>query len=107
AEPLLARARPLLEPMTGKVVTLGARPEAAASFKLLGNLFLMFLQTGFSDMLSLAKALDVAPADAASLFSFFNPGTTLDARMKRMLEKRWREPSWELAMARKDVRLMI
>jgi 3-hydroxyisobutyrate dehydrogenase len=68
------RARPLLEPMTGKLQDLGERPDAAAAFKLLGNLFLMFLQTGFSDMLALARALGVSPDDAASLFGFFDPG---------------------------------
>jgi 3-hydroxyisobutyrate dehydrogenase len=104
---LVARARPLLEPMTGKVQDLGERPDAAAAFKLLGNLFLMFLQTGFSDMLALARALGVPPEDAASLFGFFNPGASLEARMKRMTAMKWSEPSWELAMARKDARLML
>ena len=42
--------------MTGKLTYLGPRPEAAAAFKLLGNLFLMFLTTGLADMLALAKA---------------------------------------------------
>jgi 3-hydroxyisobutyrate dehydrogenase len=96
-----------LEAMTGKLVYLGPRPEAAASFKLLGNLFLMFLTTGLADMLVLAKALDVAPADAASLFDFFNPGVTISTRMKRMVEARFSDPSWELSMARKDAGLML
>jgi 3-hydroxyisobutyrate dehydrogenase len=103
----LDRARPHLEPMTGKLVDLGERTEAAASFKLLGNLFLMFLQTGFADMLALGNALDVPPAEVTKLFSFFNPGATLEQRLKRLIEARWDEPSWELAMARKDARLMM
>ena len=74
-----------LEPMTGKLVDLGERPDAAAAFKLLGNLFLMFLTAGFADMLALAKALDVPPAEAATLFEFFNPGATLPARLERMV----------------------
>jgi 3-hydroxyisobutyrate dehydrogenase len=100
-------ARPALSAMTGKLVYFGERPDAAASFKLIGNLFLMFLQTGFADMLSLAKALDVPPAAAASLFDHFNPGATLPARLKRMIEARFDEPSWELGMARKDARIML
>jgi len=99
--------RPALSAMTGKLEYLGARPDAAAAFKLLGNLFLMFLTTGLADMLALAKAMDVSPADASKLFDMFNPGATIGARMKRMLDAKFSEPSWELSMARKDARLML
>jgi 3-hydroxyisobutyrate dehydrogenase len=99
--------RPVLEPMTGKLIYLDERPEAAASFKLLGNMLLMFLTAGFADMLALGKALDVAPSDVGTLLEHFNPGTTLPARLKRVIEARFDEPSWELAMARKDARLML
>lgn len=99
--------RPALAAMTGKVSYLGTRPEEAAAFKLLGNLFLMFLTTGLADMLGLAKATGVAPAEAAKLFDIFNPGATIGARMKRILDAKFSEPSWELSMARKDARLML
>jgi 3-hydroxyisobutyrate dehydrogenase len=98
--------RPALEKMTGKLVHAGARPEAAASMKLLGNMFLMFLTSGLADMLSLAKALGVSPDEAAELFKYFNPGATVGARMARMTGGNFSEPSWELVMARKDARLM-
>jgi len=98
---------PALAAMTGKLSNLGARPEAAAAFKLMGNLFLMFLTTGLADMLSLAKAMDVSPADASKLFDMFNPGATIGARMKRITDAKFSEPSWELFMARKDARIMI
>jgi 3-hydroxyisobutyrate dehydrogenase len=99
--------RPALELMTGKLVELGARPDAAAAFKLLGNLFLMFVTAGLADFLMLAKATGVAPEEAVKLFDAFNPGTTINARAKRMLDGNWSAPSWELAMARKDARLML
>ncbi len=99
--------RDALGAMTGKLLDLGERPEAAASFKLLGNLLLMFLNAGLADMLALAKALGVPPREAATLLEHFNPGTTLPARMQRMIAGRFDEPSWELAMARKDARLML
>jgi 3-hydroxyisobutyrate dehydrogenase len=99
--------RPLLAPMTGKVVDLGERPDAAAAFKLLGNLFLICMTTGLAEMLALAKALDVAPAQAAALFDQFNPGVTIPGRLKKMTEGAFEPPSWELAMARKDARLMV
>jgi 3-hydroxyisobutyrate dehydrogenase len=98
---------PELSRMTGKVLYLGPEPDRAASFKLLGNLFLMFFTTGLSEVFTLARALGIEPRDAAALFESFNPGVTLQARSKRMLDARFSVPSWELAMARKDARLML
>jgi 3-hydroxyisobutyrate dehydrogenase len=100
------RMHPLLAKMTGKLVDLGPRVDAAACFKLLGNLFLMALTAGAADMLGLAKALGVAPAEAATLFDHFNPGATIGARIKRMTDAAFEPPSWELAMARKDARIV-
>jgi 3-hydroxyisobutyrate dehydrogenase len=96
-----------LELMTGKLVELGPRVDAAAAFKLMGNTFLMFLTTGLADFLMLAKATGIAPEDAAKLFDSFNPGATIGARLRRMLDAKWEEPSWELAMARKDARIIL
>ncbi|MCC7536853.1 MAG: NAD(P)-dependent oxidoreductase [Deltaproteobacteria bacterium] len=103
----VAALEPALSAMTGKLVHLGETPEAAASFKLLGNLLLMFLTAGFADMLMLAKALGAPPESAATLLDHFNPGATLPARLRRMVSARFEEPSWELGMARKDARLML
>lgn len=103
---LVARLSPLLAPMTGKLVDLGPRVDAAAAFKLLGNLFLIALAAGFTDMLALAKAMDVSPAQVATLFEHFNPGASVPARFKRLLDADYARPTWELAMARKDARLM-
>ncbi|HEU4735036.1 MAG TPA: NAD(P)-dependent oxidoreductase [Kofleriaceae bacterium] len=99
--------KPQLSPMTGKLVDLGERPDAAAAYKLLGNLFLICMTTGLAEMLALAKALHVSPPDAAALFDAFNPGTTIGMRIKRMVEASFSDPSWELAMARKDAGLML
>lgn len=98
---------PALAAMTGKLSNLGPRAEEAAAFKLMGNLFLMFLTTGLADMLSLAKAMDVSPTNASKLFDMFNPGATIGARMKRITDAKFSEASWELSMARKDARLML
>jgi 3-hydroxyisobutyrate dehydrogenase len=99
--------RSALAPMTGKLVDLGDRPDAAAAFKLMGNAFLMCMTAGLAEMLALAKALHVSPAQAATLFDHFNPATTIGARIKRMVDAQFSDPSWELAMARKDARLML
>ena len=103
---VIDRARPLLAPMTGKLVELGPRVDAAAAFKLMGNLFLMAMTAGIADMLGLAKAMGVPAKEAATLFDHFNPAGSIPARAKRMVDREFDAPSWELAMARKDARLM-
>jgi 3-hydroxyisobutyrate dehydrogenase len=101
------RAIPLLEPMTGKVIPLGVRPEAAAAFKLFGNLFLMFFTGGLAEVFALARATGIEPRDAASLFEHYNPGKAISGRVERMLDGDPSKVSWELGMARKDARLML
>lgn len=98
--------RPELAKMTGKLVDLGEHVDRAAAIKLMGNLFLMAFTVGIADMFALGKQLGVSPADAAGLFEHFNPGVTIGARAKRMASGHYDEASWELAMARKDARLM-
>jgi 3-hydroxyisobutyrate dehydrogenase len=103
---VVARVSPMLAPMTGKLIDLGERVDAAAAFKLLGNLFLMALAAGFTDMLALAKAMEISPGELATLFEHFNPGASVPARFKRMTDADYDHPTWELGMARKDARLM-
>jgi 3-hydroxyisobutyrate dehydrogenase len=98
---------PELGAMTGKLLYLGPQPGQAASFKLFGNMFLMFMTAGVADVMALAKAVGVEPADAASLFDAFNPAATIGARVRRILEGDFEHASWELTMARKDARLML
>jgi len=98
---------PELAKMTGKLIYLGPEPWRAAAFKLMGNLFLMHFTTGIAEMFALGKALGVPAAESATLFQHFNPGTTIAARAKRMTDASTAPPSWELAMARKDARLML
>ena len=98
---------PELSKMTGKLLYLGAQPERAAGFKLLGNLFLMHMTIGLAEMLALAKALAIPASEAVSVFDSFNPGQTIPARAQRMLEADYAHLSWELSMARKDARLMM
>jgi 3-hydroxyisobutyrate dehydrogenase len=103
---VVAALRPALAPMTGKLIDLGERPDAATAFKLLGNMFLICMNGAMADMLTLAKALRVPAGEAAGLFEHFNPGATIPGRIKRMVEASFADPSWELQMARKDARLM-
>jgi 3-hydroxyisobutyrate dehydrogenase len=98
---------PALQPMTGKVLYLGEAPERAAAFKLFGNLTLIGLLGVLGDVNRLAHAVGISTEDAFSLFQQFNPGQTLPARAARISGGNFDKPSFEIAMARKDVRLMI
>jgi 3-hydroxyisobutyrate dehydrogenase len=102
----IERVKPLLEPMTGKLIDLGTRVDAAAAFKLMGNTFLMGFTAAIADLVGLGKALGIAPGEAIALFDHFNPGALTAARAKRMASGAYGTPSWELAMARKDARLV-
>jgi 3-hydroxyisobutyrate dehydrogenase len=96
-----------LSKMTGKLVNLGPEEGKAAGMKLIGNLFLLSLTASLSDSLSLAKAQDISPNDVADLFNSWNPGAMIPARLKRIIEADFNNPSWELDMARKDAGLML
>ncbi|MBV8153120.1 MAG: NAD(P)-dependent oxidoreductase [Candidatus Eremiobacteraeota bacterium] len=101
-----ARVKPSLERMTGQVVELGDDPAMAAAFKLMGNLMLVFTVAGLADMYRFAEGLGIPPHDAHELFSFFMPVNAINFRGKDMAHGNF-TPQWELAMARKDVRLML
>ena len=78
----------------------------AAAFKLFGNLTIIGITGILGDVNRLAHAVGISSADAFSLFEHFNPGATVSGRMKRMIDAAYDQPSWELAMARKDARIM-
>lgn len=98
---------PLLDGMGSKIVWLGEQPERAASFKLFGNLALMGIAGVLADVTRLASAVGVSSADAMDLFSHFNPGAAIPARAAKIASGPYDQPTFEVAMARKDVRLMI
>ncbi|MFT3694971.1 MAG: NAD(P)-dependent oxidoreductase [Kofleriaceae bacterium] len=102
----VARVTPLLQPMTGKLIDFGERIEAASAMKLMGNTFLMGFTAAIGDLIGLGKALGFSATEAIALFDHFNPGSTVGARAKRMAGGDYSQPSWELAMARKDARLV-
>jgi 3-hydroxyisobutyrate dehydrogenase len=104
---VIKKHEPELSKMTGKVINFGPTEGKAAGMKLIGNLFLLTLTAGISDTLSLAKALDIPSGDVLALFDSWNPGATMPARLKRITEGNFKQPSWELNMARKDAGLMI
>jgi len=100
------RVKPLLAPMTGKIIELGDDPARAAAFKLFGNMMLLVITGGLADVYKFGRTLGVDPKDVFALFTEFNPGNAIPGRGKLMAEGRY-EASFELTMARKDLRLMV
>ncbi|MDE2093749.1 MAG: NAD(P)-dependent oxidoreductase [Burkholderiales bacterium] len=98
---------PELQKMSGTVVYMGPAPERAAAFKLFGNMTLIGIMGVLGDVNRLAHAVGIPTAEAYSLFKHFNPGQMLPARAARIEAGEFTSPSFEVSMARKDVRLMI
>jgi 3-hydroxyisobutyrate dehydrogenase len=96
-----------LSKMTGKLLNFGEQDGKAAGIKLSGNLFLLSMTAGLADSLALAKVHGIKPEELLQLFNNWNPGTSVPARLKRIAEDKFDEPSWELNMARKDAGLML
>jgi len=101
------RVRAALAAMTGEVVDLGERPDAAAAYKLFGNTMIISMTAGISDVLTLAAANGFSGPEALSLFKRFDMNAIFSARGARMGLGEYEPASFELSMARKDVRLMI
>ena len=106
-EDLIRKLEPELSKMTGKLLHFGTEAGRAAAIKLMGNTFLVCFTTGIRDPLSLGKALDVPLDNINTLFDSWTPGAQLPARLKRMTDGDYTNPSWELNMARKDSGLFL
>jgi 3-hydroxyisobutyrate dehydrogenase len=98
--------RPALEQMTGEVWYFGEREDLAAAFKLFGNSMIFTITGGIADVLAMAKSVGVAPADAAALFTKFRIGGIIPMRAEKIAQGDF-TATFELTMARKDIRLMI
>lgn len=96
---------PALAAMTGKVWHVGARPDLAAVYKLLGNSLIVQLAGVMGDTFALGAAQGLGPEAVMALFDHFRPAPNGIA--PRVALRGTQPPSFELTMARKDVRLMI
>jgi 3-hydroxyisobutyrate dehydrogenase len=95
-----------LEAMTGEVWYLGERGDLAAAYKIFGNSMLFVIAAGVTDVFAMAKGLGISAADALTVFSKFQPGGLIKARGEKMARGDF-SATFELAMARKDMRLML
>jgi len=105
-KPLFDAVKGELARMASRVEYFGERPDLAAVYKLCGNGFIIGISALVSDVFSVAAGAAVAPTDALRILEFFNPSAIIAGRGKNMTAGDF-TPSFELAMARKDVRLMI
>ncbi len=104
--PVFESVRESLAKMTGDVWYVGERPDLAAAYKIFGNSLLFVITAGIADVLAMAKGVGVPPQDAAGVFSRFKIGGVVATRADKIARGDF-AASFELTMARKDLRLMI
>jgi len=103
---LFDAVEPDLARMTGRLAYIGERPDLAAANKLIGNAMIIGLWAVIADILTLARASGIDGEEAIKLIGMFDlKGMTANRGLS--MAKGNFTPSFELAMARKDVRLML
>ena len=100
------RVQAALAAMTTRLEYMGERTDLAAANKLLGNAMILSVSAAMADILTLAQASDVDAQDAAKLLGMLDLNAMVAGRGVNMAKGNF-EPSFELDMARKDVRLML
>lgn len=103
---LYDRVKEELAPMTGRLEYLGERADLAAANKLFGNAMIIGAAAIVADVLTLAQASDVAASDAIKLLGMLDLNGIVAGRGAAMAKGNF-TASFELAMARKDLRLML
>jgi 3-hydroxyisobutyrate dehydrogenase len=105
-QPVFEAVRGDLAKMTGDVWYVGEDGDRAAAYKLFGNSMLFVIAAGVADVFAMAKGLGIAPAEALEVFSKFQPGGAIKSRGEKMARGDF-NATFELTMARKDMRLML
>ena len=103
---LFESIRDPLAKMTGEVWYCGESGDRAAAYKIFGNSMLFVIAAGIADVFAMAKGVGMSPAESLEVFSKFQPGNIIKSRGEKMARGDF-EASFELTMARKDLRLMI
>lgn len=105
--PEFEAARPALAEMTGRLWHVGERPDLAAVHKLHGNAVLITLAGLMGDLFAMGQEQGLNPEQVLALFEVFKPAGALPFVGARVARRGEGPPSFELSMARKDVRLML
>ncbi len=102
---LVERVRAALEAMCSDLRYLGERPDAAATYKLMGNAMILAVVGGINDVLRIGEEQGLSREQIYSLFDFYDPCGQIKGRGKRMAGEDY-APVWSVDMAHKDAVLM-
>lgn len=103
---LFDRVQGDLAQMTGRLEYVGERADLAAVNKLFGNAMIIGVTALVADVLTMAEASGVAAPDAITLLKILDLNSTVSIRGANMAKGNF-AATFELAMARKDIRLML
>lgn len=104
--PLFDEIRDALTHMAERVEYFGERPDLAAVYKLCGNAYIIGVAGLLADVFAVGSAAGLAPTDTINVLELFKPTGIIAGRGRSMATGNF-APSFELAMARKDIRLML
>jgi 3-hydroxyisobutyrate dehydrogenase-like beta-hydroxyacid dehydrogenase len=96
-----------LAKMTGRLEYLGERPDLAAVHKLFGNAMIIGMTALMADILTIAQASSVDAQDVGKLLGLLDHLNAIVAGRGANMAKGNFTPTFELSMARKDLRLML
>jgi 3-hydroxyisobutyrate dehydrogenase len=105
-EPTFHRVQEALRGMTPDVWYLGDDPARAAAYKLFGNSMIFVMTAGLADVFAMARNQGISATDAIEVFSKFQTGGVIKYRGDKMAREDY-SATFELTMARKDLRLMV
>jgi 3-hydroxyisobutyrate dehydrogenase-like beta-hydroxyacid dehydrogenase len=103
---LFERVQGELAAMTTRLEYMGERADLAAINKLFGNAMIIGVSAMMADILTLAQAGGVDPQSAVKLLGMLDLNAMVAGRGANMAKGNF-AASFELTMARKDVRLML
>ncbi len=103
---LFERVQSGLAAMTTRLEYMGERADLAAVNKLFGNAMIIGVSAMMADILTMAQASGVDPQSAVKLLGMLDLNTMVAGRGGNMARGNF-AASFELTMARKDVRLML
>ena len=103
---LFERVQDELATMTSRLEYMGERADLAAVNKLFGNAMIIGVSALMADILTMAQASSVDPQSAVKLLGLLDINAMVAGRGGNMAKGNF-AASFELTMARKDVRLML
>lgn len=103
---LFDAVKPALERQATRVEYFGEQPDLAAAYKLIGNCMLLSITGVVADAFAVGAGAGIAPPDVMKLLDFFNPAGVIAGRGRKMAAGDY-TATFELTMARKDIRLMM